>query len=209
MSLTSRATTERASVASLLTVILVIGSLCSIVIMLSNNAAASNVLFKERLKGIAASAEKTTREGSTTTVVAAQAFTTTGGDTVLCVFVIKYDESTFFNDLEGCAAGQQLTVANGLSSATFSGTVTGFDFVSGEEKTVTVNADLTATGKVQTSTSGSHFSGRGFTEVTHFSGMSTAASGSLNIGGDITFSIDDATGQISNIKSGTIQVTKN
>jgi hypothetical protein len=131
------------------------------------------------------------------------------GDTVLCVFIIKQDGSTFVTDFEACSPGQRLAVDGGLSSATFSGTVTGFDFATGEEKTVTVNADLTATGKVQTITSGSHANGRGFTEVSHFKAMSRTASGSLNIGGDFTFSIDDATGLILKVNSGTIQVTKN
>lgn len=102
-----------------------------------------------------------------------------------------------------------LTVANGLGSATFSARVTGFDFATGEEKTVTVNADLTATGKVQTSNFGFHTNSRDVTVVLHSKGMNRPASGSLNIGGDITISADDATGTISKIKGGTVQVQKN
>jgi hypothetical protein len=52
---------------------------------------------------------------------------------------------------ECCCPAEQLTIA-GLGSATFGGTVKGFDFARGKEKTVTVNAEFTATGKVQTST---------------------------------------------------------
>jgi hypothetical protein len=121
----------------------------------------------------------------------------------------KYDESTFFNDFVACGPAQQVTVANGLSSATLSGTITGIDFVTGEEKTVTANAHLTATGQVQTTTSGFHVSGRDFTSVSNFNGVTRPASGSLNIGGDITFSIDDASGTISKLKAGAITVTKN
>ena len=93
---------------------------------------------------------------------------------------------------EGCGPAQQLTIANGLGSATFGGTVTGFDFTTGEEKTVTVNAKLTATGKVQTSTFSTHTNNRDINEVFHPNGKIRPASGSLNIVGGITFSADDA-----------------
>jgi hypothetical protein len=205
----SQKTIGRVSVASLLTAILVMASLYSIVIVQNNSASASNVIFKSSLKGNEAIAEKTIREGSTTTFVSAHAFTTSQGETVLCVFVLKQEDSAFVNDFEACAPGQQLTVSGDLSSATFSGTVTGLDFATGEEKTVTVNAHLTATAKVQKITSGSHFNGEDFTAISHFKAMSRSASGSLNIGGDITFSIDDATGLIAKVSSGSIEVRKN
>jgi hypothetical protein len=204
-----RPTSRGATVASILIAILVIASLGSIIIMQTNNASASNVLFKERFKGDVAVARKTIKEGSTTTEVAAQGFTTTPGNILLCVLVIKYDESTLFTEFEACGPAQQLTVANGLGSATFSGTVTGFDFATGEEKTVTVNAELTATGKVQTSTFGYHTNSRDITQVFNSNGMTRPASGSLNIGGDITFSTDDASGIISKVKGGQILIQKN
>lgn len=85
---------------------------------------------------------------------------------------------------------------------------TGFDFVTNEEKTVTVTADLTAIGKVQTTTFGYHTNSLDFTVVFSSNGKSALASGSLNIGGDITFSTDDATGAISRVNSGAIQIVK-
>ncbi len=74
---------------------------------------------------------------------------------------------------------------------------------------MTVNVELTATGKVQTSPFRFHINSRDVTEVFNSNGLNRPASGSLNIGGDITFSADDATGIISEVKGGTIQVTKN
>ena len=84
-----------------------------------------------------------------------------------------------------------MTIA-GLGSATFGGTITGFDFATGEEKTMTVNAEFTATGKVQTSTFSTHINNRDINEVFHPNGKIRLASGSLNIIGGITFSADVA-----------------
>ena len=106
---------------------------------------------------------------------------------------------------EGCNLAEQLTMA-GLGSATFGGTVKGFDFARGKEKTVTVNSEFTATGKVQTSTFSTN---RDINEVFHPNGKTRLASGSLNIVGGITFSADVAAGIISKFAVGTIQVTKN
>lgn len=210
MSLTSQMTIGRASVGSLLTAaVLVIASLASISMMQTNHAIASVTLFKEKLRGSSVFAQKTINEGSTSTTVLAHAFTTISGGTELCVNLRTIiDGENEINDFEACGPAQ-LTVANGLSSATFSGTVTGSDQNTGEEKTVTVNADLTGTGKVQTSTFGYHINSRDVTTVFHSNGQNRPASGSLNIGGDFTFSTDDATGIIATVKSGTISVTKN
>ena len=109
---------------------------------------------------------------------------------------------------ECCGPAEQLTIA-GLGSATFGGTVKGFDFARGKEKTVTVNAEFTATGKVQTSTFSTHTNNRDINEVFHPNGKIRLASGSLNIVGGITFSADVAAGIISKFAVGTIQVTKN
>ena len=92
---------------------------------------------------------------------------------------------------EGCGPAEQLTIA-GLGSATFGGTIKGFDFARGKEKTVTVNAEFTATGKVQTSTFSTHINNRDINEVFHPNGKIRLASGSLNIIGGITFSADVA-----------------
>ena len=67
---------------------------------------------------------------------------------------------------------------------------------------MTVNVELTATGKVQTSPFRFHINSRDVTEVFNSNGLNRPASGSLNIGGDITFSADDATGIISEVKGG-------
>ena len=101
-------------------------------------------------------------------------------------------------------------LTSGLGSATFGGTVTGFDYVADEEKTVTVKAELTATGKRrETSPFNIHTNNRDINEVVHANGEFRPASGSLDIEGGITLSVDDAIGIISKHVFGTIQVTKN
>ena len=149
-------TSRGATVATIFTAILVIASLCSTIIMQTNNAAASNVIYKQKIRGDVAVVQKTIKEGSIYTDIAAKGFTTAAGDKQLCVSVRESDPDESDTVFEGCGPAQQLTIANGLGSAMFSGTVTGFDFATGEEKTVTVNAELTATGKVQTSTFNIH-----------------------------------------------------
>ena len=182
--------------------------------MQTNNAAASNVIYKQKIRGETAVAQKTIKEGSTPsgsifTTISAKGFTTTGGDKLLCVTVTKADPDESDTVFQGCGPAQQLTIANGLGSATFGGTVTGFDYVADEEKTVTVKAELTATGKIKTSPFNVHTSNRDITEVLHTNGEIRSASGSLNIEGGITLSVDDAVGIISKHVFGTIQVTKN
>ena len=202
-------TSRGATVATIFTAILVIASLCSIIIMQTSNAAASNVIFKQKIRGNVSVAQKTIKEGSIFTDISAKGFTTTEGHKQLCVSVRESDPDESDTVFEGCGPAQQLTIANGLGSAAFGGTVTGFDFTTGEEKTVTVNAKLTATGKVQTSTFSTQTNNRDINEVFHSNGKIRPASGSLNIGGGITFSADDAVGIISKFAVGTIQVTKN
>jgi hypothetical protein len=121
----------------------------------------------------------------------------------------KYDSSTNTDLLGfiGCG-GNQLTIGNGLNSATFSGTVTGFDFVRGGNKTVTVNVDMPATGRVHKDHLGNHYSTSEFTIVINVNGMSRSASGPLNISGDLTFSTDDASGTITKVTEGEIIVKK-
>ena len=100
--------------------------------------------------------------------------------------------------IQGCGPAQRLTI--GFRTATFGSTITGFGF-SGEEKTVTVNAKLTATGKAEISKISTHTKNGDVIEVFHSYGMTRPASGSLNIAGGMTFSFDDARGTI--IKSAT------
>ena len=202
-------TSRGVTVAIIFTSILVIASLCSTIIMQTNNAAASNVIYKQKIRGDVAVAQKTIKEGSISTTISAKGFTTTEGDKQLCVSVRESDPDESDTLFEGCGPAQRLTIANGLGSATFGGTVTGFDFSAGEEKTVTVNAELTATGKAETSKFSIHTNNRDINEVFLSSGKIRPASGSLNIGGGITLSAADAVGIISKFAVGTIQVTKN
>ena len=129
--------TKARTILSLLTVSLLIVLVSSLGIIQYNTAiAASNTIFKERFKDSFARAAKITTEGSITTQVSAEAHKDLSGNTVVTLFLIRTDESTgtpltqFFGSGPG-----QLTIGGGLSSATFSGTVTGPDFVTGEDKT--------------------------------------------------------------------------
>lgn len=178
--------------------------------MQTNNASASNVIYKQKLKNDLAIAQKSLREGNIFTEISVNGFTTTAGDKQLCVSVRQVDPDESDDLFQGCGPAQRLTV--GFSTATFGGTITGFDFTTHEEKTVTVNAKLIATGKAETgeiSKLSTHTNNRDINEVVHASGTFRQASGSLDIEGGLTFSFDDARGIISKLTSGTIQVTKN
>ena len=200
-------TTSRA--ATIFTAILVTASLCSMIIMQTNNASASNLIVKQKIRGDVAVAQKTLREGNLFTDISAQGFTTAAGDKQVCVTVQKSDPDESETVFRACGPAQQLTIANGLGSATFSGKVTGFDFTTGEEKTVTVNAKLTTTGKVEFFKSSRHTNFGDINQVFHSTDKIRSASGSLNIAGDIKFSFDDAVGIIGKSSGGIIQVTKN
>ena len=202
-------TSRGATVATIFTAILVIASLCSIIIMQTNNASASNVIFKEKIRGDVVRGKNNPREGIIFTTTSAKGFTTAAGAKQVCVTVKKSDPDESDTVFQGCGPAQQLTITNSLSSATFSGTVTGFDFTAGEEKTVTVNVKLTATGKPENSKFTLHTHNRDINEVFQVGGKTRSASGSLNIVGGITFSADDVDGGIFNFATGTIQVTKN
>jgi hypothetical protein len=116
---------------------------------------------------------------------------------------------TYLVDFFGYGPASQLTIPNSLNSATFSGTVTGTDYATGEEKkTVTVSADLTATGKSLTDKFNFHTVTPDINAVAHVRGAIRPASGSLNISGGFTFSTDDASGRIENTKYGSIEVHK-
>jgi hypothetical protein len=191
--------------------ILAIASLASIGMMQTKEAAAAgNVIYKEKLKDDFASASKTIEEGSITTTVYASAFRTTSGNTEVILYMTKYDASTgtYLTDFYGVGRADELTIANGLGSATFSGTVGGTDYATGGSKYATVSADLTASGKAQTYTYRAGFTSPNDKFVLTQQGLSKPASGSLNIGEDLTFSTDDATGVISNVRQGSISVTR-
>ena len=207
-------TSRGATVATIFTAILVTASLCSMIIMQTNNASASNVIYKQKIRGDAAFAQKTIKEGNTPsgsifTTATAQGFMTAAGDKQVCVTVRALDPDEIISEFgPACGPAQQLTIANNLGSATFSGTVTGF--TAGEEKTVTVNVKLTATGKPENSNFNLRTHTRDINEVIQVSGITRSASGSMNIAGGITFSADDVdAGAIYKTATGTIQVTKN
>jgi hypothetical protein len=189
--------------------ILVIASLASV--GMQTDAAARNIIFQEKFRESFASASETIVEGSIETSVFTEAFKTTSGDTEIVLLISQFDTSTdtFLLDFFGFGPADQLTVANNLASATFSGTITGFDFITGEEKTFTVDVDLTATGKAETINVGQHFITPDFKAVTNLNAKIRPASGSLDVSGDgITFSTDEASGQIGKVRAGQIIVER-
>jgi hypothetical protein len=202
-------TTSRGdTVATIFTAVLVIASICSIIILQTSNGSASNIIFKQNVRGELAIAQKSIKEGNIFTDISAKAFRTIGGDNGICLTVRQSDPDESDTVFQGCGPAQRLRIGPG-TGATFGGTITGFDFTTGEQKTVTVNAELTATGKGETSKFSTHINNRDINEVFHSSGKIIPASGSLNIAGGITLSADDAFGIISKFAVGTIQVTKN
>jgi hypothetical protein len=70
-----------------------------------------------------------------------------------------------------------MLVDSGLNSATSSGSITGYDYATGEEKIVTINVDLTATGKLETSTFSDDLVTPDFKVVENGNGQFTPASG--------------------------------
>jgi len=203
--------TKMRNVFCLMTITLLMASFSSVGIIQNNGAnAASNFIFKEKFRDSFAIADKTTTEGSITTELSAQASKDLSGNIVVSVFLTRFDESTgtLLTEFFGEGSGQ-LTIGAGLSSATFSGTITGTDFATGEDKTVTVNSQLSATGKVRTTTFGSHESSRDLTLVFQTQAKLRPASGSVTISGDLTFSTDGATGIIGNANQGSLIVQKN
>jgi hypothetical protein len=121
----------------------------------------------------------------------------------------KYDTSTdtYLLYFDACGPANEFTVAEGLNSATFSGKIQGIDLANGEvTRTVTVNVDLTATGKPRTSTSNFHSTSPYGTFVQNENGVIRDASGSLNISVDLTFSADDADGIIGKARSGYVSI---
>jgi hypothetical protein len=102
----------------------------------------------------------------------------------------KYDSTVqaYTTAFFGCGTPAQLTI-NGFNSATGKGTVTGTDYATGEDnKTVTVSAGLTGTGKVKEHADGGSVVTPDFTVAFHGNSIGRAASGPLNISGDLSFS---------------------
>lgn len=192
--------------------ILVIASLASIGMMQTNNAAAvGNTIEKARFKETFAVASDTIQEGSITTQAYSTAFKSTTGEEEICVFMSRYDASTDTYLLYGggCGPANELTITEGLNSATFSGTIQAIDLANNEAPfTVTVTVDLTATGQPQTTTSTFHSTSPFGTFVQNEHGMIRDASGSLNISGDFTFSADDADGIIGKARSGFVSILR-
>ncbi len=196
-------------------VLLLIASLAAIGMMMQTNvadAASKNIIFHENFKDFSASAEKTITDGSITTSISVEAFTSTSGDTQICAAILKWDDSsgerTYLTELFGCSPPDKLTISHSLKSATFSGTITDIDLTTQKEKTVTVNADLTATGKAEHYTSRGGFTTPDIKLAEHENGAHRPASGSIDISGGFTFSTDDASGKISNLRGGSIEVQR-
>jgi len=167
--------------------------------------AASNTIFKEKFSGASAFANKISDFSN----VGASAFETNSGPQ-MCAVVYTVDQNTGTPLIDWSACGSaRLTIGSGLSSASFSATLTGFDYVSGADKTVTVTGDLTATGKVSTTSTTNHISTRSFTFVFNFHGKDRPATGTLNFQGDISINIDNANAGISNSGFGSLTITKN
>jgi hypothetical protein len=204
-----------AGVTSLLTAaVLLIASLAAIGLTQTNvaDAASRNRIFHENFKGSSASADKEITEGGITTLVSVEAFTTTSGATEICAAILKWDDSsgdrTYLMEWFGCDPPDDLTISNSLKSATFSGTITDFDYATQQEKTVTVNADLTATGKAEHYTFREGFTSPNIKFAGHENGAHRLASGSIDTSGAFTFSTDDASGTISNVRAGSIEVER-
>ena len=194
----------------LIAAILVTVSLASIGMMQTNAAAAEHTLYQSNFRQNSAFTTKTTEEGSIETTAYAVAHTNSYGDEIICIGYYEYDANTdtYPTDFFGCGPAAQLAI-NGLHSATFSGTITGSDFSSDKEMTVTVIGDLTATGKPETRVDRQHINSEFITFVSHVNGQTVSASGSLDISGDLTFGTDDATGNIDNARSGSLLVYRN
>jgi hypothetical protein len=202
--------TTRASIASLFTAALLVIALLASVGM-QTDAAARNIVFQEQIRGSFASASESIEEGDITTSVFAEAFETPSGDIEMTLIIDKIDTSTqtFLFSFFGFGPADQLTVANDLSSATFSGTVTAIEDITGEEMTFTVDVDLTATGKPERFGFKDRFITPDFKALTIVNGKIRSASGSMDIGGDgITFSTDDASGEIGRELRGLLVVEK-
>jgi hypothetical protein len=208
----SKKTTKLGLSSTLIAAILAVGLLTSIGMAQTNNAAAArNILLKERFRDSVAQVQATTTEGSIRTEALVTALT---NPSRICVYMPLLDSNTgtILNAFFGCSPTDQLNIANGLGSATFSGTVTLNDYLTGQEKTVTVNADLTATGKVQTGNFGLHQVTQDFTFVSTAHGKFRPASGSLTITdantSDVILSSGDAAGTIGKSGSGSIEVIR-
>jgi hypothetical protein len=185
--------------------------LAAITLPLYNPVGAADILFNIKFKDKDIVAQKTVKDGDVTTFVSAEAFRPVYSDVpLLCASVIKTDDrtNTLLNYFTGCGP-VHLEVAGSLGSARFSGTIAGTDYVNGEEKTVTANSHLTATGKIQTRIFTIHSNNGDFLQEFHQNGQMRTASGSLSISGDFAFGFNDAEGIIGNVKGGGLVVLKN
>ena len=168
--------------------ILVIASLTSV--GMQTNATAQNTVFQEQIRGNFVDAFQSIEEGNIRTDYYASAFTDPSGEIAIILSISKIDTTTdtFVFGFLGFGPADQLTVANNLDSATFSGTVTEVESVSGEEMTFTVDVDLTATGKPERYAFKDRFISPDFKALTNINGKVRQASGSMDISGDgITF----------------------
>lgn len=198
--------------------ILVTASLAYIGMIQTSTASTSGEnVFRARLRGGEIQASASTVEGDIQTSVGVYAFTTASGSQEICIGIDRSDTNleTYYFAFSECGPADQLSVSTQLNSGTFSGTITGLDFVSGEEVTVTVSGDFSATGRAGTFASSSHTSSPYGNIVQHSNARAAPASGTLDVSVDFTSSDDrdftfsiDATGQIANVRSGEIIVSR-
>jgi hypothetical protein len=178
---------------------------------METDAAARSIVFQENIRQNFVSAFKSIEEGNIRTDLFAQGFQTPSGDIAILLVISKIDTSTdtFVFSFFGDGPADQLNVANNLHSATFSGTVTAFEDSTGEEMTFTVDVDLTATGNPEALNSSERIITQDFKFIENINAKTRPASGSMDISGDgMTFSIDDASGDIAKVKTGQIEVEK-
>jgi hypothetical protein len=201
----------RASTLSALTIIIVLALALLTSVGMQTNSTAQNTVFQEQIRGNFVDAFQSIEEGNIRTDYYASAFTDPSGEIAIILSISKIDTTTdsFVFGFFGFGPADQLTVANDLSTATFSGTVTAIEDVTGEEMTFTVDADLTATGKPERYGFKERFITPDFKALTNVNGKVRPASGSLDISGEgMTFSTDDASGTIAREIRGLLAVEK-
>lgn len=207
MELWNHERTKMKNVVCLLVITMLTATVASVGIVGNNNVLAASLLEKRNFEGTFAFLADTMKEGSITTSVSVFAASAISD---VCVSIGRVDESTNTGLIQFSACGPygNLKVANGLTSASFSGTVTGNEFFSGQQMSVKVNAQLSGAGKVETSQFNFHDNNPFVTTVVTGGDKSRPATGSITVSGDITVNTDDATGSIGDFKQGQLQVFK-
>jgi hypothetical protein len=194
--------------------VLVAAAIAPLLFGIVSDAAASkgNTILNVRLEDDFASASATIVEGDIETEFFVEASTVKRGDTEIFLIMTQFDRSAdeFILDIFTRGPADEVTIPSTLKSASVSGTVTGEDFVTGEEKTFTVDMDFSATGNREKVISSLHTKTGDINIVTKFNGVTRPASGSVDISGDgVTLSTDDLDDAIiATLRAGTLLVVK-